>query len=199
MKEALLKNIHWFIIFYAAYNIFIIYEEKTIELEQINGRLSVANQKLTRSKKDLERVQKFNEDLEKSRARVDEVVKNLERIQRQLPAEINDTEVQRLLSDFSSQLRMQSPEVSAKVEKAEGFYFSKDYIFDAVGTYLQFLILFEKLDRLASGEDAGRILNVKYVRMVYDDSADKRSRFTILKLNLMVESYRYNAAYKWKE
>lgn len=199
MKDALIKHAHWLIIFYAAFNLYELYEKKLGEVEGSNASFASKKSRLQRNESELKRVKKFNEDLEKSQRRVDEVIKNLEKIQKQLPAEINDTEIQSLMNDFSNQLRIQSPETSPKGEQAMDFYFSKDYLFDAKGTFLQFLILFEKLEKLSDGENAGRILNVKYVRLVEDETADSRSRFRILKLALTIESFRYNSAYKWKE
>lgn len=193
MKDILTKNIHIFLFLYTAYNIFTIYEEKSVELLTKGKQLVSAERKLKNSKKDLAKIDQFNKDLEASRERVKEVVKEIKKVQLQLPSEINDTEVQGILTDISSDLKMASPETKPREEIPHGFYFSKEYIFDAKGTFLQYLIFFEKLEKLSK---SGRILNVKYLRISEDKKSDKRSRFRTLKLTTNVESFRYNPSYK---
>jgi Tfp pilus assembly protein PilO len=193
MKDILTKNIHMFLILYTAYNIFTIYEEKSLLVENKTSNLAGSERKLKKSKKELAKIDQFNKDLEASRERVKEVVKEIKKVQRQLPSEINDTEVQGILTDISNDLKMSGPETKPLEEIAHGFYYSKEYIFDAKGTFLQYLIFYEKLENLSK---AGRILNVKYLRISQDKNSDKRSRFRTLRLTTNVESFRYNPNYK---
>jgi len=193
VKDFFLKNIHMFIIIYAGYNLFMIYEEKELALVASMQGKSTAQAKLKKSKASLEEVDRFNKNLEESRKRVKGVVENIKKIQRQLPSEINDSDVQGILEGISNTLKMKEMELKPKTENSHDFYFSKDYLYDSKGTFLQGLILFEKLEELSK---TGRILNVKYVRMTLDKDADSRSRFKVLNLSTVVESYRYNPSYK---
>lgn len=193
MKDFFIKNIHMFILIYAGYNLFLIYEERTLQLEASKVSKNAAQTKLTRSKASLDEVDRFNKNLEESRKRVKGVVENIKKIQRQLPSEINDSDVQRILEGISNTLKMKGMEMKPKVEVSHGFYYSKDYLYDSKGTFLQGLILFEKLEELSK---TGRILNVKYVRMTLDNEADTRSRFKVLNLSTVVESYRYDPNYQ---
>lgn len=193
MKDLLLKNIHTFIILYTIYNLYEIYELKDAAIISEQNTLVQADSKLKKSKASLDEVDRFNKNLEESRKRVQVVVENIKKIQRQLPSEINDAEVQSILSGMAKDLRLKDYDMKPKEEISKGFYFSKDYVFDAKGTFLQGLILFEKLEKLSQ---TGRILNVKSLRMTLNPDGDKRSRFKVLNLSTVVESYRYNPNYQ---
>jgi hypothetical protein len=80
-----------------------------------------------------------------------------------------------------------------------GFYFAKDYKFTGTGTFLQFLILMEKLEVMASND---RILNVKSLSLSVTDRLaenDKKSRFQLLNFEAKIESFRYNPNYDVRE
>jgi len=193
VKDALIKNLHIFILLYTAYINYNLYEEKTLEVESLKAQIASTEARLARSKTELAKIDQFNKDLAASKQRVEEVVAEIERVQKQLPSEINDTEVQQLLVGVTNDLRMKDPNTRPKNEVPNGFYFTKDYDFSAKATFLQSLIFFEKLENLSK---SNRILNVKYVRIYDDPSADERSQFRGLNLATNVESYRYNSAYK---
>lgn len=189
MKEFLIKNIHLFIFAYAAFGLYGIYEEKMLSLEQEKQQTPGFENKIKKAKKKLSEIDKFKKNLSTSKERVAEVVKQIEKIQKQLPADVNDAEVQELVGNIAKDLRIKDPAPSPSSETLNGFYFAKDYVFTGKGTFLQFLILFEKLAK------AERILNVKKVVMAYDNN-NLRSRFQVLQIEAIVESFRYNPNYK---
>tara|TARA_Y100000385_G_C13046208_1_gene617596 strand:- start:194 stop:808 length:615 start_codon:yes stop_codon:yes gene_type:complete len=189
MKEMMVKNFHWFIIAYAAFGLFTVWEEKMEEIESAKGSVPPMEAKIIKSKRKISEIKKFKKNLEQSKERVQEVVKQIEKIQRQLPSDVNDTEVQALISNIAQDLRVKDPRANPGEEKDEGFYFEKKYKFQGVGTYLQFLIFFENLEK------AERILNVKSLSLILDPKS-KTSRFPIVNLETTVESFRYNTNYK---
>lgn len=191
MKELLIKNLHWFIISYAAFGLFTVYEEKMQEIENAKASIGPMEAKVIKSKRKISEINKFKKNLAKSKERVQEVVKQIEKIQKQLPSDVNDTEVQALIGGIAEGLRVKDSRSFPEGEKNEGFYFAKEYKFEGIGTYLQFLIFFENLEK------AERILNVKKLSLTMDPES-KKSRFPIVKCNTVVESFRYNSAYKEK-
>lgn len=192
MKDAIIKNLHIFIFLYTAFINYELFEIKNEEIESKKSQIASSKARLTRSKTELAKVDQFNKDLAASKQRVAEVVSEIERVQKQLPSDINDTAVQQLLTGVTQDLRMKSPNMIPKQEVPKGFYFSKDYEFKAKATFLQSLIFFEKLENLSR---SNRILNVKYVKITDDPESDKRSQFRGLLLATNVESYRYNASF----
>lgn len=191
MKEMLVKNFHWFIIAYAGMGLWDLYEEKNDALESSAQLAPTVELKIQRAKNQIKKIERFKKNLSKSKERVQEVVKQIEKAQKQLPSDVNDTEVQSLIGNIAKKLKIQEPSPSPGKEENNGFYYSKEYEFKGVGTFLQALIFFENLEK------AERILNVKSFEMNIDPTKGK-SRFPILNINTIVESYRYNTSYKEK-
>lgn len=192
MVDLIVKNLHVLLILYAGYGAMEHHESKTQKLQVIKQNLEVADAKLRKRMRELKAVKKFQENLDESKRKVKEIIAKIEEMQRQLPSDIQDTEVSGKLADFATQLKMISPSLTPKNEVDNKFYYSKEYNFDSQGTYLQTLIFFEKLEMMAKSD---RILNVKYVKMKNSEDADPRSRFKILDVTTTVEAYRYNNQY----
>ncbi len=190
--DIITKNIHLFIIIYALYGGYEYYEQQDGKLVGLKQTLEAGKAKVQRVKKELRQVEQYQKDLVASEQRVQEVVGKLEELTRQLPPTINDTEISTVLEKFSTKLKMFDLNFSPGKELEKGFYFAKDYNFDVKGTYLQFLIFYEKLEKLSEN---GRILNVKYLRMKKSDKGDKRSRFQILDLSTTLEAFRSNSKF----
>lgn len=192
MIDIVVKNIHFL---FLAYAIFIGVEYQEVSEEKLvsaKDQLEAMESKITKVERDLKEVKQFEDDREKSMERVQQVVDQIKTIQKQLPSEIRDAEVNGKLTEFSRTLKMLNPNPSPSTEVNQNFYISKDYNFDVQGTYLQFLIFYEKLENLAKN---GRILNVKYLRMKGSTEGDPRSRFQLLDLTSTVEAYKYNESY----
>lgn len=194
--DILVKNFHLLILFYALFGAFEYYEAQEAKLTEAQSFKDSSEAKLLRSKRELSKVKQYREDLEASEKRVTEVVSKLEELTRQLPPNINDTEISTILEKYSSKLKMIDLGFSPGKEEAREFYFAKDYFVDVKGTYLQFLIFYEKLENLARN---GRILNVKYLRMKKSETGDKRSRFQILDLTTTFEAYRSNSKFDMRD
>lgn len=192
MKELLIKNIHWLLIFYAANNIFMLYEEKSEQFENIIAQTPVLSAKIQKEKRKLVQIEDFKKNLSATKKRVTEVVKQIEKVQKQLPSDVNDAEVQKLLSNIGSKLRVQDEQQAPKNETNNGFYFAKEYEYKARGTFIQSLIFFENLEK------AERILNVKSFQ-INRIQENVRSRFQIVDFKIVIESFRYNKNYRERD
>lgn len=189
MKESLLGNFHWIIILFTAYNLFVLYEEKVLEIENAKALVSAEQRKIDVNEKKLAEIEKFKKNLEASKERVNEVIKQIEKVQKQLPTDVNDTQVQQLMGGISNDLKIKNPRAIPSTETPNGFYFQKEYEFHARGTFLQFLVFFENLSK------AERILNVKELVMARN-SEKKQGRYQVLDLMAKVESFRYNVNHR---
>lgn len=191
MKDILIKNLHWFFIAYAAQGIFLMVTEKQENLDMLLSQTPVIKAKIQKEKRNLSQIEEFKKNLTNTKERVQQVVTQIEKAQRQLPSDVNDAEVQELLGGMAQDLKMKQPKQSPGEEENHGFYFAKKYEFQGRGTFLQSLIFFESLAK------AERILNVKKVVIKHIDEK-VRSRFQIVDLETTVESFRYNKNYKEK-
>ena len=190
--DIIAKNLHFLILFYAGFSAFEYYNEKEVKLSESISYVESQNSKLQKIEREFRDVKKYQENLKASEQKFQDVVKQLETAQRQLPSSINDAEVKEFLRDTALNLKMRTPKTVEAGEEHEKLYFIRDYNFDAEGTYLQFLILFETLENEAK---KGRIVNIKYVKMEKSENGDPRSQFQLLKLSTTMETYRYNEAY----
>ena len=189
--DALLKNIHWLIILYAGFNLFTLYEDSEQRKESAIQVLESIRVKRNKIKRKLSEINKFKANLEASKERVNEVVKQIEKIQKQLPSEVNDTLVQQQLGGYSNSLKIKDPKALPSKEVERGFYYEKEYQYKAQGTFLQFLVFFEKLTK------SERILNVKKMNLTHiNEDQSYRGRFQVLNLDATIESFRYNSNYK---
>lgn len=189
MKNKLVANLHWIIILFSVFGYFELYEEKEVELENSGASIPVIKAKIQKAKRKISQVEKFKKNLSKSKERVEEVVKQIEKVQKQLPSDVNDTVVQTIIGDIARKLKIKEPSPAPGQETNNGFYFAKDYQFSAYGTFIQFLIFFENLEKTE------RILNVKSFNLIFDPVKTK-GRFPIVNLTAVVESFRYNQSYK---
>ena len=180
-------------ILWALFSLYSIWEEKETQNSNLREQIPAAENKIARTKIKLARIKKYKKNLASSEKGVQEVVSKIEKVQKQLPSEINDTEVQGGLSELSEKLKILEASPSPSNEDNHGFYFAKKYDFEAKGTFLQILIFFELLAR----DD--RILNVTEVDLKVSESNDMRSRFQILDFRTEIESYRYNTNYRVKD
>lgn len=191
MKDSLVKNIHLIIILYAGFNLFTLYEDQEMQLENTQNAFEGEKNSLRISKRKIKEIKKFRQNLANSKERVKEVVKQIEKVQRQLPTDVNDAEVQQLLGDVAKRLKIKDPSPAPGKEFLNGFYYSKEYNFRGQGTFLQLLIFFENLAKME------RILNVKQVSLTQAPDL-ARSRFQVLNIDAKVESFRYNQNHKEK-
>ena len=191
MKDKIVANFHWILIFYSLFSYFELYEAKEEALQNSSVSIPVIEAKILSAKRKIKKIETFKKNLTKSKERVKEVVKQIEKAQKQLPSDVNDTEVQSLIGGIATKLKIKDPSPIPDKEVNNGFYFAKDYKFTGYGTFIQFLILFENLEKTE------RILNIKSFDMVFDNEKTK-GRFPIINLQVIVESFRYNQNYTEK-
>ncbi|MBC77383.1 MAG: hypothetical protein CME64_15365 [Halobacteriovoraceae bacterium] len=191
MKDSIVKNLHWFILAYAVQMLYFTYEEKDEQYQSLIQQTPAIQSKIAREKRKLTQIEEFKKNLSSTKERVKEVVKQIEKVQRQLPTDVNDAQVQEVLGGIADKLKIKNPVQYPEAETNKGFYFAKEYVFKGRGTFLQSLIFFENLAKTE------RILNVKNVKITQSQEQG-RGRFQIVEMETMVESFRYNENHKEK-
>lgn len=191
MKNKLLGNIHWIFFLMAAMNLFDLFEISSEKVETTKTSIDGLESKRIQQNRKLAQITKFKENLSQSKERVLEVVKQIEKVQKQLPTNVNDAEVASKVTEIAEELKFRDITITPKAEVANGFYFTKNYSFKSEGTFLQSIILFENLQKTE------RILNIKDFE-VKQISENLRGKFKVLNVAIGIESYRYNNSYKEK-
>ncbi len=192
MKELVNKfiaSLHIFIFLYGAYTGWIIYDEHTIRMDDLEAQFPSVQDDIVKTKKKIKLIRDFEKKTEESKARVEAVAKNIEAAQRQLPAEINDTEIRSYLDKEISSLNIKDPNFKPGTEKVSTYFISKDYVVSVNGTFLQLLILFERIG------SSDRIYNVRSLKFVNNQSG-QRGRFQMITGEFIIEAFRYNPNFR---
>jgi Tfp pilus assembly protein PilO len=187
--NSLLKNLHIFIIIYAAAIIYQAYDQNQKTDSEMQEKIPQIQAQIQKERNERQKLEKYFKDIQEAKDRIEQVAQKLEKLQKQLPEEVSDAENLNIIRTIAESVNMRNILLSPGEDKVNGFYISKEYRLKTTGTYLQFLVFLEKL---AQQE---RILNVKSVLMEKEKEA-QRGRFVLLNSELVLETFRHNKDYK---
>lgn len=188
--EKIFRNLHWFIIAVAAFNFYNLYIAADERYVSVVDQEEVQRSELIRNKKSQKEIQNYYENIKEEKDKIERVAREIEKTQQLLPSEISDAENISLLRKLADDVNIK--ELSVRPDPNEdnrGFYFARRYHLKAKATFLQFLILFEKI------AENKRILNVgesSFKKLVQV----QRGKFQLIDGEFVIEAYRYNANFK---
>lgn len=185
----ILKNIHWFIILGALFNIGTYYMDISERINGAKDQQEKQRQLLAKAKKTKKEIANFYRDIDEAKNRIERVAQEIEKTQQLLPSEVSDTENISLLRRMAEDVNIKEVSISPDADEDRGFYIARKYRFKAKATYLQFLIMFEKIS------ENKRILNVGDLSF-RKLSQPQRSKFQLIDGEFMLEAYKYNSNYK---
>jgi Tfp pilus assembly protein PilO len=192
MKELvnkLISNVHVFILLYGLYGTWVVYDEHTLRMEQVNNQFPPVEAEIINNTKKVKEIQEFVKKTEESKVRVEEVAKNIESAQKQLPAEINDGQIMTFINQEITALNIKDPQINPGSEIPSTYFISKEYKFKIKGTFLQILIFLERVG------NATRIYNIKDLKLVNTDTF-QRGRFQLITGEGTIEAFRFNPDFK---
>ena len=192
MKELvnkLISNLHVFIVLWGLYGAWVLYDEHTLRMEGLNNQFPSIEAEIVANQKKVKEIQEFVKKTEESKVRVEEVAKNIESAQKQLPVDINDNQILTVFNIEINSLNIKDPQTTPGVEATSTYFISKEYKIKANGTFLQFMIFFERIG------NATRIYNVKSLRLVNADT-NNRGRFQLIACESIIEAFRFNPDFK---
>lgn len=187
--EKLLKNLHWFIIAYALFDFYTLYEAKNEEQLNVESQIEAQNVQLRKNKKTQKDIANYYANIKEEKDKIEKVAIEIEKMQQLLPSDISDNENIHLLRTMADDVNIKDISIAPEQEIDRGFYFARRYHIKAKATFLQFLIMLEKI-----GENK-RILNVGEASFKKLDEP-QRGKFQLISGDFIIESYRYNANFK---
>ena len=190
VKRLLLKNFHFVIVAVALFYRFGDYTEYRSRAEHKESNIPVVMKNIAKLKKRVELLDGFLSDLEESKKQLDDIKKEIEQVQQQLPEDIRDTDLLELFSQEANLMNIRDVFLKPKTENKKGIYITKEYELKATGTYLQFLVYFERLEKNP------RLIDISEMEMVSSKSKDNRGRFQLLDLTAKIEVFRYDSVTK---
>ena len=185
----LFENIHWFIIAFAAFNIVNSYNEQDDRSSEIIAQQQVQRDILQKAKKTKREIAIFYKNIDEVKSRIEKVVSEIEKAQQLLPSDISDTENIGLLRKMAEDVNIKKLSITPEKNEDREFYIARSYIFKAQATYLQFLIMFEKIS------ENKRILNISEVSFNKLEM-QQRTKFQLIDGEFRLEAYKYNSAFK---
>ena len=187
--EKLLKNLHWFIIAYAAFNFYVHYTESEEKYVNLVSQEEAQRLQLTRNKKTQREISNYFKNINEEKVKIERVANEIEKTQQLLPGEISDSENINLLRKMADDVNIKELSITPEQDFDRGFFIARRYRVKAKATYLQFLIMFEKI------AENKRILNVG--ESVFRKTAEpQKGKFQVIDGLFTIEAYKYNSNFK---
>lgn len=189
MLANIVSKIHFLIIIYSLWTGWEMWEEYKLNSGDLIAQKPILMGRIKKLKRDEKRVKNYLKDIEKAKERIKVVEKEVSVLQRKLPEKIQDSTSINIIKSIGQSLNIKNIFLAPSVEENKGFYFAKSYDLTATGTYLQFLLLFEKL----AGTE--QLFNVRTIQLK-KSIVKRRGRYQLLNAKVSIESYRYNPNHK---
>jgi Tfp pilus assembly protein PilO len=189
MMNGFISNLHYIILLYGLYGVWTKYDEHSILLEEITTRSNSLDEEIRQSQKKVRDLKEFAKKKEEYKVRVNEVAKSIEAVQRQLPADTNDSQILDFLRGEMGSLKIQNSNITPGPESKSTYYISKEFSLKADGTFLQFLIFLERIG------NADRIYNIKEIKFTAP-AENSKGRFKIINVEGILEAFRFNPDFK---
>ncbi len=185
----LLKNLHWFIIALALFNFYQAYTTADEHFANITSQEEIKREELAKNKKTVREISNYYSNIKEEKEKIERVAKEIEKMQQLLPSEISDSENINLLRKLADDINIKELSIVPENESDRGFFIARKYRLKAKATFLQFLIMFEKIS------ENKRILNIG--ESVFKiTTSPQRGKFQVIDGEFVLEAYRYNAGFK---
>lgn len=189
MLLSLVQKLWLIIIAYTGFVVWELYVAHNDQVLQLETQIPAIKKQLKKRQSEKKQIEQYLVDIEKARTQIELVAQEVENVQRKLPDVIDDAANLRLVKEISDSINIKNIFLSPLNEVNKGFYFTKQYELTGSGTFLQFLILLEKL------ADNNRLLNVSKVTITRP-KREQRGRFQKVNASIVIEAYRYNSEHK---
>jgi Tfp pilus assembly protein PilO len=187
--QKLVSKIWILILAYGGFDAWTIYQEHEDAMHQLESSIPQIQGQITRARKEIKQIEGYKRDIKEAKENIELVAREVEKLQKKLPESIKDAENLNLIRNIASEINIKSIFLSPGIEENKGFYFTKRYKVQGTGTYLQFLMFFEKIGA------SERLLNIRQVEFKRSEEK-QRGRFQLTNGTIIVEAYRYNPNHK---
>ncbi len=186
---SLISKIYLIIILYTCWSVYEKYENYNTKVASLGSQVPVLKARFKKKEKEKKQLESYYDDIENAKHKIERVAQEIEKIQKQLPSEISDTDNLSLISKLAEDLNIKNIFLAPGQEEDKSFYFTKLYNIKGSGTFLQWLVFLEKI---GANE---RLLNIHNIKMV-QSTMRQRGRFQLINAEMNVEVYRYNPNFK---
>jgi len=160
-----------------------------LKQEELNAQIVQIDNDVVQNQKRLKEIQEFVKKADEYKVRVEEVAKNIESVQKQLPADINDSQIISFFQNEINGLNIKDASITPGRSETSTYFISKEYKLQGKGTFLQFLIFFERIG------NADRIYNIKNLKLSKGNESQK-GRFQMVTGEGVIQAFRYNPDFR---
>ncbi len=185
----IVAKIHWLIIVWAIYNIATAYMDRQSKLDGFSELQEVQRASLLRVKKQKKEIKAFYKDINEAKDKIERVAREIEKTQQLLPSEVSDNENMTLLKKMAEDVNIKETQIIPENDDDRGFYIARRFKVKAKATYLQFVIIFEKI---AENKRILNVLDLTFKKL----EQPQRSKFQLLDGEFLIEAYRFNPNFK---
>ncbi|WPU65538.1 type 4a pilus biogenesis protein PilO [Peredibacter starrii] len=185
----LIANIHIVLFLYGLYSAYGMYETHNLEVTEIQNQSLALDGDIEQNQRKVREIQEFSKKTNEYKVRVEEVAKNIEAVQKQLPAETNDSQILGFFQGEMSSLNIKDSNFTPGKEDKSTYYITKEYSLKAKGTFLQFLIFLERIGT------ADRIYNIKTLKLE-TSATPQKGRFQVISGEGVIQAFRFNPDFK---
>ena len=189
LVNKIISNLHWVILVYGLYGAWVMYDQHSLALQDIAVRESGIDEEISVAQKKVSEIEEFLRKSEEYKTRVEEVARNIEAVQKQLPAETNDSQILSFFQGEISALNIKDANFVPGKEEKSTYFISKEYALKGNGTFLQFLIFFERIG------NADRIYNIKELKLI-NNSPTQKGRFQMISGEGVIQAFRFNPEFR---
>lgn len=189
MIKKLIQNIWIVFLAFIAYDVFIRYTDHASKVDEIQSSIPAIEKSISSKEKKVSALEGYFSDIDNAKERIERVASEVEKVQKKFPSSINDSFYIKSLRDYTRKLNMKKVSIESGGEEDKGFYFIKKFNLTANATYLQFLMLLEKI------EGFEKLLNISNVS--FRELPDKqKGRFQLIEGKIVIEAYRHDPNHK---
>lgn len=189
MNKQLFKVLPYLILFYGGFNCYTFFTEHQERSVQLTEQLEAADSQLVKIKKKVASIKQNEDKLRDYEAKISEVRKQIEDLKTRMPSESDQTAVLQELTNTAQELNLKDVTFNPVPKADRGMYLINTISLSGKGTYLQFLILFEKI------KASKRFFNVDNFQLV-ESPVDNKGRFIFVNVKADLQTFEYNQNYK---
>lgn len=187
--EKFLKFLPILALVYAANNCYTMYESYESQLTSLNSEIEAQNAQKQESMKTKADIEEYKRNIEIEKTKIARVEKEIEKIQQLFPSEISDNDNITLIRKYAEDVRVkQVTRVAPLGDEDKGFYIARPYHFTMKATYLQFIVLLEKLS------DSERIINIRSIDFKINNE-NQKGKYQLIDGEITLETYKFNPNY----
>jgi Tfp pilus assembly protein PilO len=189
--ENILKGFSFILLGYGLYSTYLDFEQHTEKVNNIeNFQIPGVRNKIRAMEKKIGEISKFKDQIDEYEEKISSFSEEINTIKIKIPPVEDKTSILDELANDAKKLNLQSVSFKPLYEKENsgGIYFTNGIEFQGTGTYLQFMMFFERLGMTE------RIFNVQSMEMK-NFQGGSRGRYRLVNVKTVIETYHYNESY----